>query len=84
MKIANRDADSKIDPLPKPRIAKMRKTIQAIESIKAKASPGPRCDPSDMLTAFEDILLTVGNCQTEAEHRVKMIAERAIAKAQKR
>jgi hypothetical protein len=37
-----------------------------------------------MLTAFEDILLTIGDAHTETDHRVKMIAERAIAKAQRR
>ena len=49
------DADSKIDPLRKRWIAKMRKTIQAVESIKVKASHDPRYDPSDILTAVEDM-----------------------------
>jgi hypothetical protein len=37
-----------------------------------------------MLTALQDIVLIIGDGNTETDHRVKLIAERAIAKAQRR
>ena len=59
----------------------MRKTIQSVEQRSPAAS---KHHTDGMLTAFEDILLTIGDAHTETDHRVKMIAERAIAKAQRR
>ena len=62
----------------------MRKVTQSAEPSKGKAPAESKYDPAKMLTALEDILLTIGDANTETEHRVKLIAERAIAKARKR
>ncbi len=57
---------------------------QAIQSVEQKSPAASKHDAAGMLTALEDILLTIGDARTETDHRVKMIAERAIAKAQRR
>jgi hypothetical protein len=62
----------------------MPEKIKSVERLKAKSAADSKYDPTDMLTAFQDIVLTIGNARTETDHQVKMIAERAIAKAQKR
>jgi hypothetical protein len=63
------------NPTDEQRMTKMR---------KPKASADGKYDPTDMLTALEDIILMVGEPNTETDHRIKMIAERAIAKAKVR
>ncbi len=62
----------------------MGKAIQSDKPIKRKTPAQLKSELDDVLTALEDILLTVGNPNTETGHRVKLIAERAIAKARKR
>jgi hypothetical protein len=57
----------------KRRITKMR-----------KAPADSKHDAALMLTALEDILLTIGDARTETDHRIKLIAERAIAKGKRR
>jgi hypothetical protein len=51
---------------------------------KPETADDGKFDPTNALTALEDIILMVGEPNTETDHRVKMIAERAIAKAQGR
>ena len=48
---------------------------------KPKTADESKYDLTVPLTALEDIVLLVGEPNTETDHRVKMIAERAIAKA---
>ena len=49
---------------------------------KPKTAADGKYDPTNAVTALKDIILMVGEANTETEHRIKLIAERAIAKAQ--
>ena len=63
-------------------LEKKRKTIQSVQRLKVKVPADCKHDAAEMLTALGDIVLIIGDANTETEHRVKLIAERAIAKAQ--
>jgi hypothetical protein len=65
------------------RITRMRKNLQSVELTKAKAGSEGKDDPSEMLTALQDIVLIIGDANTETYHGVKLIAEGAIASAQR-
>ena len=61
---------------------KKPKTIQGVKLFKAKIPADSEHQVAEMVTAFEDIILTIGIPNTETGHRIKLIAERAIARAQ--
>jgi hypothetical protein len=62
-------------------MSKPNRNRRAVKMRKPKTADESKYDLTVPLTALEDIVLLVGEPNTETDHRVKMIAERAIAKA---
>ena len=65
-----------------PNREKKRKAIHSAQRLKVKVPADSKQDAVEMLTALEDIILILGMPNTETGHQIKLIAERAIAKAQ--